>query len=133
MRSSGRVRSEGDAILWQTLAPIEMVLRIDAEGISQAVAGGPMQPMAGTSQGGVLAAGLIAPLLSGDLAAAAADFTIERRQDPGGSWRVTLQPKAAALARVIRQIEMTGCEQVELVVIDQPNGDQDRVAFGKVE
>jgi len=32
MRSSGRVQRDGDAILWRTLAPIEMVLRIDADG-----------------------------------------------------------------------------------------------------
>ncbi len=133
MRSSGRVQSDGDAIVWRTLAPIEMVLRIDADGIAQSVAGGPMQPLAGTSQGSALAASLIAPLLSGDLDRAEADFTIEQRQDPGGQWRVTLEPKAATLARAIQRIEMTGCERVEVVVIDQPNGDQDRVVFGEAE
>jgi len=132
MRSHGRVQSEGDAIFWRTEAPIEMVLRIDADGISQSVAGGPMQPLAGTSQGSALAAGLIAPLLSGDLAGARADFAIEQRQDPtSGQWHVTFEPKAAALARVIERIEMTGCDRVEVVVIDQPNGDQDRVVFGE--
>jgi hypothetical protein len=134
MRSSGRVQSEGDAIVWRTEAPIEMVLRIDAGGISQSVAGGPMQPLAGSARGNAVAASLIAPLLSGDLAGAAADFAIEQRQDPAsGDWHVTFEPKAAMLARAIERIEMTGCEGVEVVVIDQPNGDQDRVVFGAAE
>jgi hypothetical protein len=133
MRSSGRVQSDGDAIVWRTLAPIEMVLRIDADGIAQSIAGGPLQPLAGTSQGSALAASLIGPLLSGDLDRAGADFTIEQRQDPDGQWRVSLEPRSATLARAIQRIEMTGCDRVEVVVIDQPNGDQDRVVFGEAE
>lgn len=129
MRSSGRVQSDGDGIVWRTLEPIAMVLRIDADGIAQSVAGGPMQPLAGSALG----AGLIAPLLSGDLEGAGADFTIAQRQDAGGDWHVTLEPKDATLARAITRIEMTGCERVEVVVIDQPNGDQDRVVFGEAE
>ena len=134
MRSRGRVQSDGAAILWRTEAPIAMVMRIDGEGVSQSVAGGPMRPMAGTAQGSAEVAGLIATLLSGDLASAAAHFTIDKRQDPAsGDWHVELEPGAAALARVIERIEMTGCESVEMIVIEQPNGDQDRVVFGEAD
>lgn len=133
MRSRGRVQSDGDAILWRTEAPVEMVLRIDRAGISQSVAGGPMQRLAGTSQGGAQAASLIAALAGGDLASVAADFTIQQHQDDSGDRRVVLVPKTATLAQVIQRIEMTGCERLETVVIDQPNGDQDRVVFGAAE
>ena len=98
----------------------------------QSVAGGAMQPMAGASGGNAEIATLIAGLLSGDLASAAAAFTIDRRQDSAtNKWHVLLQPNDAALARVIRSIEMTGCGRIEVVLIDQPNGDQDRVVFGE--
>jgi hypothetical protein len=73
----------------------------------------------------------MAILLNGDLASAAATFAIDRRQDPAtGKWHVVLKPTGAALARAIESIEMTGCERIEVVLINQPNGDQDRVVFG---
>jgi hypothetical protein len=131
MRSHGRVESDGTAIWWRTEAPIEMVMRIDADGVSQSVAGGAMRPMAGAS-GSAEIARLMAILLNGDLAGAAATFAIDRRQDPAtGKWHVVLQPTGAALARAIQSIEMTGCERIEVVLINQPNGDQDRVVFGE--
>lgn len=132
VRSRGRVESDGTTIWWRTEAPIEMVMRIDSSGVSQSVAGGAMQPMAGASAGNAEIATLIATLLSGDLESTAAAFTIERRQDAAtNKWHVLLQPNGAALARVIRSIEMTGCDRIEAVLIDQPNGDQDRVVFGE--
>ena len=134
LRSRGRVQSDGTAIWWRTEAPVEMVLRIDAGGVSQSVAGGAMQPLAGSGSGGAEIASLIPTLLSGDLASAAAAFTIDRRQDPAtGKWHILLQPKAARLARAIGSIEVAGCERVEVVLIRQPNGDQDRVVFGAAD
>jgi hypothetical protein len=134
LRSHGRVQSDGTAIWWRTEAPLEMVLRIDQSGVSQSVAGGAMQPLAGAGAGGGEIASLITTLLSGDLASAAAAFTIDRQQDPAtGKWHVRLQPKAAQLARAIGSIELTGCERVEVVLIRQPNGDQDRVVFGQAD
>jgi hypothetical protein len=132
VRSRGRVESDGTTIWWRTEAPIEMVMRIDSSGVSQSVAGGAMQPMAGASAGNAAIATLIATVLRGDLASAVAAFTIDRRQDPAtNKWHVVLQPKDAALTRVIRSIEITGCGSVEVVLIHQPNGDQDRVVFGE--
>jgi len=134
MRSSGRVQSDGDALLWRTEAPIEMVMRIDDQGVFQSVGGGPMQPLAGTAQGGAEVASLIGALLRGDLERAAEQFSIQQHQDPAsGSWHVVLEPKAEALGRAIERLEIAGCDRVEEVVIDQPNGDQDRVVFGNVD
>jgi hypothetical protein len=132
VRSRGRVESDGTTIWWRTEAPIEMVMRIDASGVSQSVAGGAMRPMAGASAGNAEIATLIATLLSGDLASAAATFTIDRRRDAAtNKWHVSLEPNSPTLARVIRSIEMTGCDRIEAVLIDQANGDQDRVVFGE--
>ncbi|MEM7024796.1 MAG: hypothetical protein AAF637_19790 [Pseudomonadota bacterium] len=134
MRSHGRVRVDDGTVLWETLAPIEMVLRIDRDGLAQSVAGGPLEAVAGGPRGNAEPARLITALLSGDMASATEHFAIEQRQDPSsGHWHVVLQPSDDGLAGVVQRIEMTGCEHIEMVVIDQPNGDQDRVVFGAAD
>jgi hypothetical protein len=134
LRSHGRVRSDGETIWWHTRSPIDMVMRIDRDAVSQSIDGGPMEPLAGASTGGAEIAALTATLLNGDLGRARADFTIERRQDATtGRWHVSLVPDAPPLARLIRRIELTGCDRVEAALVVQPNGDQDRVIFGEEE
>lgn len=130
LRSSGRVRSDGDAIWWHTKSPIEMVLRIDRTGVSRSIGDGEMEPLGNVSSGGGEVAALAMTLLGGQLDRAEADFTIERRRDPAsGIWQIVLEPRSDGLARLIRRIELTGCEHVEQAAIEQPNGDRDLLVF----
>lgn len=134
LRSSGRVRSDGEAIWWHTEAPIEMVLRIDRGGISRSIEGGAMEPLGGVSSGGGEIAALTTTLLGGQLARAEADFIVERHRDPAtGDWQIDLEPRSASLARLVRRIELTGCDRIERALIDQPSGDQDLLVFGDDE
>ncbi|MEO1020381.1 MAG: hypothetical protein AAFY56_22230, partial [Pseudomonadota bacterium] len=60
LRSSGRVWREDETVFWQTETPIAMLMRIDEDGISQSMDGGPMEPLQTPDRLGLLLGALIA-------------------------------------------------------------------------
>src|SRR5690606_32420450 len=68
-------------------------------------------------------------LVSGDVRALSAHFTITSTLLPDGGWRLRLVPRAAALSRMFASIELAGDRYVRSVDIAEAGGDRTRLRF----
>lgn len=73
-------------------------------------------------------------VLAGDDAALARSFRTRLRRDADGSWTLGLSPRAPAVARAIRWIEVTGRDvRIARLRIIETSGDEARTTFSEVD
>lgn len=73
-------------------------------------------------------------LLAGDRAALERHFTLGFEPGTGGSWRLSMKPKDAGLAKAIRRIEVQGRGVVlQRLVVDEQSGDSSVTTFHDVD
>jgi hypothetical protein len=127
--SSGTLETSADGVIWKVTKPIEIVTRIGPKGITQAIEGGPDEPLgaAGANNPFFSETGLI-DLLRGDLSKLDTRYQVARstRTSPEG-WRLALTPKSASLTPYVASITIEGCTRVESVAVAQANGDMIRI------
>ncbi len=129
--SSGRVEVSEDVIRWIVSDPIEISTVISSGGMTQSIEGGPAQPIgaAGASNPLLSESGLI-KLLKGDLTNVEASYDVNELANEGG-WGVSLVPKADEMAQHVSGIEVYGCTKIDIIKVNQSNGDTIKVSFSK--
>lgn len=131
LRAQGRLQIDAATTVWHMTAPFDVKTTINADGVTQAIDGGPAAPVgAGAGQIGAQVAGTTAAVLKGQWAELENLFTVTRRQDgPGGNWTISLRPLDPRLAAIISSIEVEGCTAVSTIVVGHPGGDRDVIRF----
>lgn len=128
--SRGVASIEDEAVIWRVTTPIEIVTRIDDDGVTQAIDGGPFEPVA-QAAGGDLSTQLgFAALLRVDVEALRLSYEVEAApNEPGSPWALKLTPRDTQLSQQIAAIRVEGCSVVDGVMVEQTNGDQLVVRF----
>ena len=127
--SSGRVTVREDEIVWAVLDPFEVVTRISGTGMTQAIEGGPEEPLdAGGASNVLLSESGLLDLLRGDLSRVDARYRVAEAATPTG-WLLILEPVAEDMARHIDHIDVSGCARIGRLAVSQSNGDTITVVF----
>lgn len=124
--STGRfsvVRDQG--VVWAIEQPMASQLIISAQGIE------------GADIGDNRAMGYIGKilnqLLSGDIAVLEQQFTITIQQQDESVWAITLLPRSSLLAKAISQIDLSGRQHIQHLLLHEASGDKTEVNFTALE
>lgn len=129
LAAEGVLKTEADTAVWTVKQPIEIVTRIGPEGVTQAVDGGPPEPVGpqGTGNPFFQDTGLV-DLLRGDLSRVEEHYEVKRsvRTEPAG-WTLALSPKSELLSKYIASVTVEGCQRVASITVVQSSGDTLRI------
>lgn len=124
LRSSGEfafVRDEG--LWWLTLQPFESRLALDDRGLRQRDGSGPLQlPNASSQAASSALYSVFMGLFQLDVAALSAQFDC-RAETLDHGWRLQLQPRSAALGRVLGELRVEGDQAVRRIELSGSEGD----------
>ena len=127
--SEGNVAIDQDSIVWTTTSPFKLRMTLSKDGMTQSVEDGPDEPM---NMGGDISAVIVrvtSALVRARWDELATFFNVAAAQQPGGSWKVTLDPKSGSFAALLGKVEVTGCHAVSEVSITRSNGDHESIRF----
>ena len=129
LRSSGRfVAARGRGVLWITQSPFPGELVITEGAIRERVDGSESVVVDASREPALQQINrVLLALLQGDLATLREQFSVAGQDDPQG-WVLSLTPQAP-LSEAIGLVELAGNTQVDVVSIQERNGDQSRVEF----
>jgi hypothetical protein len=123
--SRGVVRMDGDSVIWSVTDPFDIVTRVGPSGITQAIEGGPPEPVGAVGDNNPFFrdTGLV-DLVRGQLSGLEARYSVKRakRVGPDG-WRLELTPRAASISGYISRIDIEGCTAVDAIAVRQSSGD----------
>ncbi|WP_417067218.1 LolA family protein [Niveibacterium terrae] len=126
--SSGRflvARERG--VLWTTERPFASSVRLTRGEILQKAGDTVTMRMSASKEPAVRAInGVMFSLLSGDIARLEQNFTVTGKAGEG-RWTLSLAPREAGLAQVIKRIELSGQKFVETVDMLDANGDRTHI------
>jgi hypothetical protein len=127
LESRGRftlVRGKG--VLWRTEAPIQSLLTLTADALSVVQDQNTVVSISLDEQPGLrfLAQTLFAVFMT-DVQQIQQGFTVlgARAPQKPAPWSLSLRPREAAVARLMREIDLTGREHIESIEIFERNGD----------
>ncbi|KGM54217.1 hypothetical protein N800_04840 [Lysobacter daejeonensis GH1-9] len=132
LKSQGRfliARERG--VLWSTLKPFpsdvvltrDRILTRQADGRSRVEADARQQPALRSVNAMMFA------LMSGDVQALTARFSVQPTLLANGAWRLVLTPKPGAMAQAFQRVTLEGDRYVRSVDIEEPSGDRTQLRF----
>lgn len=132
--SSGRFAYERDSeIRWQTLEPIENMLRLTPARITSEQAGTVLSQLE-TRNNPVVA--LFSDIFFGVMTARwstlAEHFDVQSRIDES-QWQATLMPKAPEVQQVVSEVELQGDRYMRQIVLHESGGDWTRIRFYDIQ
>ncbi|MBX3504739.1 MAG: hypothetical protein KF895_04620 [Parvibaculum sp.] len=127
--SHGRLRAEGDEIVWHMQRPFDVKTVITPAGISESVDGGPLRPSgAGAAELGAGVARSAAALMRGQWDALSSLFNVSAPSTlESGEWEVLLTPLNARMRQAVGDIVVTGCADVERIAVGGDKGSERHV------
>ncbi|WP_417514727.1 LolA-related protein [Minwuia sp.] len=134
LRSSGMMQADKERFVWQVCQPFDIRTVVAADGITQSVEGEEPQPLGPEMVQEVIRQISISDIFRGDFDQLQSAFRLSRREGASGEpWKVTMTPRAARLADIIAEIDVSGCQVVEQVSIRYLSGGRDEIlVVGKV-
>lgn len=125
--SKGTVSLDGETIEWHNRSPFNILTTFGPDGITQSVEGSDPEPVSGGASAMPGLGGLpLASLLRGDLNQLDAYFRISTSVEAGnGPWVAVMDPRDGALTDILGTIEISGCTEVEGVILRRATGDYD--------
>ncbi|MFP8966882.1 outer membrane lipoprotein carrier protein LolA [Pokkaliibacter sp. CJK22405] len=132
--SSGRFAYQRDTeIDWQTLEPVESLLKLTPERITSEQ-GGKILSELETRNNPVVA--LFSDIFFGVMTARwstlSEHFEVQTSVT-GKTWQATLTPKAAEVQRVVSQVELQGGQYITEIVLHEAEGDWTRIRFDNLQ
>ena len=131
LRSEGEVLLvRGEGLRWRTREPFPSTLIVRGNRMWFRDAADRRQDVAEGGHVAGLVQELLGALLSGDRAALSTRFRV--REAPPvreGAWALALEPIAAPLDTLYAQIELSGAEHVERIVLHERNGAKTTIDF----
>jgi len=118
-------------VIWRTKEPFAGVLKLTPNEIVATQGGELTFRLSANAEPTVrVINGLMFSLLNGDIAALAAQFDMQGSVE-AKSWSLTLAPKQAAFAKILKRIELSGDLYVRRIAMDEANGDRTLIQFHK--
>lgn len=116
-------------VLWRTREPFASVLKLTRDEIVATQDGQVAFRLNASKEPSVrVINGLLFALLNGDVNGLAEHFQISGEVH-GKDWQLSLTPKQAALAKIMRKIALNGDSYVRHIDIAEANGDQTTINF----
>lgn len=137
LKSNGRmVVDKNRGVLWKTEKPIAGTLRVSRSEIVQKDGSHVLVRLTAEKEPVVKTIGsVLFSLFAGDMATLERYFnhtgSLQRRDGRRG-WELQLTPREAALARIIKQIEIKGAQHAEEIILKTESGDLTRIRFSKM-
>lgn len=133
-RIAGHFTYARDAgVLWQVASPYRVSYLIDSRGTIEIGANGQRKPLGARESAGAAQAGqIMQALLSANMAPLQSAFVLDPVRQ-GSTWRVTLTPRNAELARNLERIAVAGDTAVEQVELFEAGGDYTEIRFSATE
>jgi hypothetical protein len=127
LESRGRfVLVQGKGMLWRTEAPIQSLLTLTADALSVVQGDHRIvsRSLSGDSSLRVFGQGVVAAFM-GDVSQIRQSFRLIAAHVPQrpAPWSLSLQPREAAVGKLMREIQLVGGEQIESIKISESNGD----------
>jgi hypothetical protein len=120
-------------VLWRNEAPFRSVLKITRHEIVQSDGSQVLMHLESDREPAVKAvSAVLFATFSADLGALSRYFSFEGGVTASG-WHLTLRPRDAGLARLIRGLELSGEHEVRRVELTAASGDLLQIEFQKVE
>gem|GEM_PF-402358 len=122
----------GRGVLWRTEAPLESLLAMTRDAISIIKDGKTVTSISLTEQPGLRVMGrVVFAVFSADTDEIKRSFDVTASQvsEQSSSWSVSLKPKDAGFAKVVRSIQLHGAEYLETLEIAETNGDSTLIRF----
>ncbi|WP_221793302.1 outer membrane lipoprotein carrier protein LolA [Oceanobacter mangrovi] len=130
LHSSGRfVYQRQQGLSWQIEQPIASTVVISDSGISQTQNGQLVWQSDANSPQTTTVANIMAAIFAGDLATLQTTFDISGAQQPDQPWQLQLTPKSEVLKNFFSQIDMTGAQQLQGLVLHEASGDRTEIRF----
>ena len=118
------VVARGQGVLWDTRTPFASQLVLNRTQIRATQDGAAAFRLDASTEPAVrVINGVLFGLLDGDLQALAAHFRVDGQADAKG-WQIRLEPKDAAIARLMSRIELDGDQYVRRIRILDASGDR---------
>ncbi|GGB80978.1 hypothetical protein GCM10011352_03360 [Marinobacterium zhoushanense] len=132
--SSGRFAYERDReINWQTLAPIENMLRLTPERITSEQAGRVLSQLeTGNNPVVALFSDIFFGVMTARWSRLAEHFDLQTRIAQS-QWQVTLMPKEPRVQQVVSKVELQGGRYLREVVLHEVGGDWTRIRFYDIQ
>jgi len=123
------VVARGQGVLWDTRTPFASQLVLNRTQIRATQDGGAAFRLDASSEPAVrVINSVLFGLLDGDLQALAAHFRVAGEAG-AKAWQIRLEPKDAAIARLMSGIELEGDQYVRRIRITEASGDRSNLVF----
>lgn len=134
LTSSGHFAIAPQLLLWTTTEPFVSQLRFDNSGVSQWEDGVQVWQMSAADQPMVATLGnLLTAIVAADWLQLQQTFQLESASPVGEQcWQAVFKTQQNILARVIDQLQLSGCSAVESVILSERNGDITRIQLSAV-
>lgn len=120
-------------VFWRTRQPFDSVIVLNAAGMTQIDEGAAPLRLPADQQPAVrLVGNLFAALFTLDLARLGRDFELFGVGE-GKRWTLGLKPRGSGLAGVIRQVTVTGSDDVEQVELTDARGDRTLIELAAIQ
>jgi hypothetical protein len=133
LKSRGRFALlRGKGVLWRTEAPIQSLLTLTANAMSVVQNNQTVVSVSLTEQPALRWLGqTVFAVFMTDLEQLGQSFTLLEARVPEkpAPWSLSLEPRDAAVARLMRNILLTGGEHIESIEIAEQNGDSTRIVL----
>lgn len=124
------VMARGRGVHWATREPFASTVVVTRDRIRTLDAAGGNSTIETRQEPGLrMVNDLLLALLAGDIKALASRFQADLVLEGARSWRLTLLPREATLARFVTRIELQGDEHVRQVRWAEASGDDTRLRF----
>lgn len=136
LKSRGRfVLKRGQGVLWRTDVPIQSVLVMTRDAVRVIKSDRTVMSISLTEQPGLRLMGkIVFAVFAADVEEIRQSFEIVSGQAKAGEpWQVTLKPRDAGVAKVIKSISLSGGEYVQTLEIVEQNSDLTRIRFTDVD
>lgn len=118
-------------VVWRTREPFAGVLKLTPNEIVATQGGELSFRLTASAEPTVrVINGLMFSLLNGDMTALSEQFSMDGKTE-AKTWSLTLTPKQAAFAKILKRIELSGDLYVRRIAIDEANGDRTVIQFLK--
>jgi len=134
LRSNGTfLLSHQAGLIWKQSNPFPVSLVLAENKLRQQFAGQPAEIIQASDNPMVFYfSHLFLSLFKGDLSALESQFELTLNEQADNRWSLQLTPTQAPLNKVFKEIMITGSVQIEVLTLDELNGDSSTIEFNNI-
>lgn len=119
------VLARGHGLIWRVKKPFQTTLVITNDALVQRHDGQTVKRLSQAERPGLkIVTGIMLAIFSADFDQLKDHFIPKFEQTADQGWQLVLTPKTEAIARMVRQIRISGRRQIRRIVIEKPGGNR---------